>query len=123
MMIPLSRYAQLRKCSLLNKGVTIVQIRLTKILFGQTVFHHVESVISPYVENNVEFFPEFIIPFLICLSFQMRVYARREQEFQDSADYALEVTPDIIKEYEKFYKVPYPLPKLGMCKTTAVKPP
>ena len=44
----------------------------------------------------------------------MRVYARREQEFQDSADYALKVTPAIIEEYEKFYKVPYPLPKLGI---------
>lgn len=43
----------------------------------------------------------------------MRVWARREQEFQDSAAYALQVTPPIIQEYENFYKVPYPLEKLG----------
>ena len=43
----------------------------------------------------------------------MRVHARREKEFQDSASYALEVTPKIIQKYEDFYKVPYPLPKLG----------
>ncbi|KAL5257109.1 hypothetical protein ACHWQZ_G012143 [Mnemiopsis leidyi] len=42
----------------------------------------------------------------------MRVYARREDEFQESASYALNVTSKIIEEYEKFYKVPYPLPKL-----------
>ena len=44
---------------------------------------------------------------------QMRVHARREPEFQASASYALQVTPAIIKEYEKFYKVDYPLEKLG----------
>ena len=43
----------------------------------------------------------------------MRVHARREPEFQASASYALKVTPAIIKEYEKFYKVDYPLEKLG----------
>jgi hypothetical protein len=43
----------------------------------------------------------------------MRVYARREQDFQDSASYALEVTPPIIEKYEEFYKVAYPLEKLG----------
>ncbi|XP_063674891.1 glutamyl aminopeptidase-like isoform X3 [Bolinopsis microptera] len=42
----------------------------------------------------------------------MRVHARREPEFQASASYALQVTPAIIKEYEKFYKVNYPLEKL-----------
>ena len=43
----------------------------------------------------------------------MRVHARREQNFQDSASYALKVTPYIIAKYEEFYKVPYPLDKLG----------
>ena len=43
----------------------------------------------------------------------MRVHARREQNFQDSASYALKVTPHIIAKYEEFYKVPYPLDKLG----------
>jgi len=43
---------------------------------------------------------------------KMRVYARREQDFQDSASYALEVTPHIIEKYEEFYKVAYPLEKL-----------
>ena len=44
---------------------------------------------------------------------QMTVWARREDEFQETTAYALTVTAAVLKKYEEFYNVKYPLNKLG----------
>lgn len=40
------------------------------------------------------------------------VWARRDAI--DTADYALEVGPKILRYFENFYKIKYPLPKIDM---------
>lgn len=43
--------------------------------------------------------------------FQIRVWSRKDAI--DSTDLALSVAENVLNYYEKFFNIPYPLPKIG----------
>lgn len=57
-------------------------------------FEYKEAIVS--MENDVKF----------------RIYARRDA--MDQVDYAAEVGPKVLKFYEDYFKIKFPLPKIDM---------
>ena len=47
-----------------------------------------------------------------CLQVEVRVWSRKEA--YDQTEFALEVAVTVLRYYEEFFDIPYPLPKQGL---------
>lgn len=73
---------------------TTVPMSTYLVAYCVSDFEYKEAIIS--MENDVRF----------------RIYARRDA--MDQVDYAAEVGPKVLKFYEDYFKIKFPMPKIDM---------
>ncbi|XP_067293179.1 alanyl (membrane) aminopeptidase b, tandem duplicate 1 [Pseudorasbora parva] len=94
----------------LSNGIVIddVQVIMDGITVNKTTFAPTEimsTYLLAFIVSDFEFIEQ------IDKDLQIRIFARKEAIDAKQGEYALNVTGPILRFFEDYYKVPYPLPK------------